>query len=68
MEELIDLELLYGHNHNTDIVGKTWKKHYELFYEFIFTESFANKNPETNTTGKSVSRGINATFAPARMP
>ena len=43
VEELIDLELLYGHNHNTDIVGKTWKKHYELFYEFIFTESFANK-------------------------
>lgn len=36
IEELINLDLLYSDNHNSDVVGETWKKHYQTFYNFIF--------------------------------
>lgn len=43
IKQLIDPDLLYSDNHNTDVVGETWKKHYQTFYNFIFSDKFPKK-------------------------
>lgn len=35
IRDLIDLDLLYMNNHNEDVVGGIWKRHYEEFRKFI---------------------------------
>lgn len=35
IKEIIDPKILYMNNHNLNVVGDTWKKHYDEFVEFI---------------------------------
>ena len=42
LRKLIDIEILYSHNHNIDIVGELWKKHYLSFVEFM-SDDLTNK-------------------------
>jgi predicted SAM-dependent methyltransferase len=35
LDRLMDLEVVYSHNHNTEIVGNLWKKHYNEFLKFM---------------------------------
>jgi len=43
LKQLIPLDILYQSNHNVDIVGEIWKKHYEELSKFII-ESTLHKN------------------------
>lgn len=38
VRKLIPLDVLYKHNHNTDVVGDMWKNHYASFSKFIFDD------------------------------
>jgi predicted SAM-dependent methyltransferase len=40
--ELLDLELVYMNNHNTDVVGETWLNHYIELNEFIKNNSIGD--------------------------
>jgi hypothetical protein len=33
--KLVPLDLLYSQNHNSEVVGKTWKEHHKQFADFI---------------------------------
>lgn len=44
IEELIDPTLLYMNNHNTDIVGATWQKHYEDLVNFVLSSIKSGSN------------------------
>jgi predicted SAM-dependent methyltransferase len=35
LDRLMDLDVVYSHNHNTEIVGNLWKKHYDEFIKFL---------------------------------
>lgn len=35
LKNLLNIDLVYLYNHNTEIVGELWKKHYEEFIKFI---------------------------------
>jgi SAM-dependent methyltransferase len=35
IDELLEPNLIYQNNHNTNIVGKTWQEHYRQFNDFI---------------------------------
>ena len=43
LRNLLDLELIYSINHNTETVGELWTKHYESFLNFV-DKGFDNKN------------------------
>ena len=43
LKELLDLEVVYSSNHNTETVGDLWKNHYSSFLNFI-GDKFVNKN------------------------
>lgn len=42
LRELLDLELIYSMNHNTEVVGELWKNHYYSFLDFV-GDGFINK-------------------------
>lgn len=42
LKKLLDLDVVYSNNHNTEIVGELWKNHYIKFIEFV-GERFRNK-------------------------
>lgn len=43
LRKLIDIELIYSHNHNIDTVGELWNNHYYSFLNFV-NDGFDNKN------------------------
>lgn len=42
-KKLLDLKLVYLNNHNTQVVGNTWKAHFEQLSEFITDNATNNK-------------------------
>ena len=42
LRKLIDIEVLYSHNHNVDTVGNLWKNHYISFLDFA-SDGFNDK-------------------------
>lgn len=35
LRKLMDVNIVYSHNHNTEIVGELWRNHYREFIEFL---------------------------------
>ena len=35
LRKLIDIELIYSHNHNIDTVGELWNNHYHSFLNYL---------------------------------
>ena len=56
IEELIPLHILYQSNHNVEIVGDTWKNHYEEFSSFITENSVCSNILEIGDPGAKIAK------------
>lgn len=43
LKNLVPLDVLYAHNHNVEVVGKTWHGHNRKFIDFMYESHIKNK-------------------------